>query len=407
MPLSIDRRLYIPIVAIIGTGLLLLLYTPRPSSEPAMEQQSQFPPDAQHTHEIKSRDPKECMAIIAASKFGSQSLNLPKSILGPYAARAAPNQRLVRAFGIENSFVVSDKAVSQEFRQRVEKNLHVGAEKWVEFAAMARSVATAQVAGEGERRNLFDVVQMLSMKMVRKVIWHVDEEGEGVDEKLGVLAKEVNKQWLVSKKYDEASLQAGGDVELPEKLKQVLMDVFGWDGEESKENPLNFILPGYETIWRVVLRCFLELSARGHPNSGGWTKALKDFLNTPTPAQLSPEKDVDGAQISALMISNEILRLYPPTRRIYRQFEDENGAVYSMAADIEGMHRDATVWESDPLMASFWGQTFSLPCQGEEQEATEGRWEYGGEKLPDSGVPLDTDREAYEKAELRKIATQE
>ncbi|KAF2214533.1 hypothetical protein CERZMDRAFT_110817 [Cercospora zeae-maydis SCOH1-5] len=382
------------------------------------------------------------MAIIAAKHFEGQGLDF-ENALGRYAARAAPNQRLVRAFGIENSFVVSEKEASQRFRGRVEKKLHVGAEKWVEFAEMARSVATAQISGEGESRNLFDVVQMLSMKMVRKVIWDVDQEGKGVDEKLGVLAKEVNKQWLESKKYDEAFLKAGGEVELPEKLKQVLMDVFGWDGEDRKENPLNFILPGYETIWRVVLRCFLELSARGHPNSGDWTRSLKDFLNTPTPAQLGHGVDFDGSKIYPLMIALEILRLYPPTRRVYRQFEDQNGAVYSIAADIEGMHRDAGVWQDDPLafrperwagispdaIDSRWfpfgAKPFRCPAKEKSQrvympfgvsmiailtgallEATEGRWEYSGEKLPDADVPLDTDREAYEKAELHKIKTQ-
>ena len=36
-----------------------------------------------------------------------------------------------------------------------------------------------------------------------------------------------------------------------------------WD-KSSKENPLNLILPGYETLWRVVLRCFIEVTARSH-----------------------------------------------------------------------------------------------------------------------------------------------
>ena len=31
---------------------------------------------------------------------------------------------------------------------------------------------------------------------------------------------------------------------------------------DPRENPLNWIIPAYETMWRVVLRCFLEVRFR-------------------------------------------------------------------------------------------------------------------------------------------------
>lgn len=34
-----------------------------------------------------------------------------------------------------------------------------------------------------------------------------------------------------------------------------------WDETDGTKNPFNFILPGYETMWRVVLRCFLKIVA--------------------------------------------------------------------------------------------------------------------------------------------------
>lgn len=254
--------------------------------------------------EIKSQDPVECTKIIAAKTFQSQGHDLTNN-LESYAARAQPNQRLGKAFGIKNSFVTPDREGSQKFRALVEKKLHVKEDKWNAFAAAARSIAQEQVSGEEESRSLFDVVQMLSIKMVRKVIWDVDQEEKGIDDQLRILAREINKQWLKSKKYDDEFVQAGDGVEMPDELKHALMQVFGWDGEDRKENPLNFILPGYETIWRVVLRCFIELSARHHPNSSGWVTALKDFLNNPTPEQLEHRTDVNGDQVSALMISRD------------------------------------------------------------------------------------------------------
>ncbi|PPJ59800.1 hypothetical protein CBER1_04343 [Cercospora berteroae] len=390
-------------------------------------------------HEIKSQTPAECAKIIAGRTFQGQGHHI-KNSLGAYAARACPNQRLVKAFGIENSFIVTEKQASEDFRGVVEQKIQANAPEWVDFAAVARSIALEQVSGEEESRNLFEVVQMLSIKMVRKVIWGVGEEAEGIDDQLCVLAREVNKQWLKSKKYDDAFLQAGDEVEMPEELKKALMEVFDWDGEDRKANPLNFILPGYETIWRVVLRCFIELSARYHSNSSVWVKAFKEFLDNPTPKQLKHRMGVNGDEISALMVSKEILRLYPPTRRVYRRFEDENGEAYSIAADIESMQRDASVWEGDPLTfrperwidisgedekwLPFGAKPFRCPAKqslnvyipfgvsmiavltGALLEATENRWEYSGEALPDVGIPLDTDREAYREAELRKIKSQ-
>ncbi|CAK1359182.1 unnamed protein product [Cercospora beticola] len=417
------------------TDLLLPNYTPRRLVEIIMD------PNKHHAqvHEIKSQVPAECAKIIAGRTFQGQGHDI-KNSLGPYAARACPNQRLVKAFGIENSFIVTEKKASEDFRELVEQKIQVNAPEWIDFAAVARSIAEEQVSGEGESRNLFEVVQMLSIKMVRKVIWGVGEEAEGVDDQLRVVAKEVNKQWLKSKKYDDAFLEAGDGVELPAALKQALMEVFDWDGEDRTANPLNFILPGYETIWRVVLRCFIELSARHHPNSSVWANAFKEFLNSPTPQQLKHRMGVNGDQISALMVSKEILRLYPPTRRVYRRFEDENGTAYSMAADIESMQRDASIWEGDPLTfrperwidisgedekwLPFGAKPFRCPAKqsfnvyipfgvsmiavltGALLEATENRWEYFGQALPDAGVPLDTDREAYQEAELRKIKSQ-
>jgi hypothetical protein len=43
-------------------------------------------------------------------------------------------------------------------------------------------------------------------------------------------------------------------------------------------NPMNLLLPAYETMWRVVLRCFLEIHHRGADNGNAWSDILTGYL---------------------------------------------------------------------------------------------------------------------------------
>ncbi|TKA66346.1 hypothetical protein B0A55_08245 [Friedmanniomyces simplex] len=212
-----------------------------------------------------------------------------------------------------------------------------------------------------------------------------------------------------------------------EALKEVLPQK---KVDDRKDNPLNSLLPGDETMWRVVLRCFTEVTARGHPHGSEWCDIMQAFVETPTDGQLL---HISGIQTStsASQIGKETLRLYPPTRRVYREYRTTAGEVKTVAADIEACHRDPKTWAPDPLrfrperwngmeqrdledpiFMPFSARPYSCPLKrrvpsympfglgmiallvGTLVKQTIGEWKMVG-KLPGIDELLDTERKAY------------
>ena len=132
----------------------------------------------------------------------------------------------------------------------------------------------------------------------------------------------------------------------------------------AKDNPLNLILPAYETLWRVVLRGFLEVVFRGAEAGPGWRQLLVAYLANPTSATFKRTNGLTG--IAVAFIVQETLRLYPPTRRIYRHVRHANNAdpPKLLAADIEFLHRDPKIWGKDSRVfnPSRWKKV-SKKCQ--------------------------------------------
>ena len=112
-------------------------------------------------------------------------------------------------------------------------------------------------------------------------------------------------------------------------------------GEEM--NPINLINPGYETVWRVVLRIVLEIQYRERNEvqlRELWVGTLEHFLNAEKLNRVSFGNAQRG--VSAENIVREGLRLYPPTRRVYRKLE-RDGQLLETRFDIEHAHR--AEWE--------------------------------------------------------------
>lgn len=97
-----------------------------------------------------------------------------------------------------------------------------------------------------------------------------------------------------------------------------------------------------------MLRCFLELTCRDHEHGAAWQEVLQKFLKNPNLAQLKDET-VNDSGVSATFITDETLRLYPPTRRVYRDYKNADGTVRDVSADIESAHRDESAWGEDAL----------------------------------------------------------
>ncbi|KAI4728318.1 hypothetical protein E4T49_03965 [Aureobasidium sp. EXF-10728] len=412
-------------MTVIGSGVLLdgLIY---PSQELLNS-------EAQHQQlNFRTADASECREIIKSGRAPAAS----KNTLSALEARARPNQRLKLAFGVDSCFTSSDEKSCKTFRTSVEKLLYVDEKEWIEFATTARSTAQEALDVQGDTTSLFGVVQLLTLKTMMRVLWPDRDPKQSTNEQIVTLAHEVNLQWLRSKGHnnsDNPSWLFDKQESLSNAVKAVFPD---WDEADSTENPCNLILPGYETMWRVVLRCFVEIKARHHLHAPFWERAMCNFVKKPTKQQLESPGSLYNTGVAAVHVAKETLRLYPPTRRIYREHRSTDDQLANVSADIEAMQRDPVVWQAHPNefvperwvgveegydegFMPFGAKPFNCPAKrwnnvpmpfglsiiallvGALIQVTNYDWRVSG-SFPNKECPLDTDREAYSTAVLRR-----
>ncbi|CAD0094872.1 unnamed protein product [Aureobasidium mustum] len=397
---------------------------------------TQVLPNLQSEHQsacFRTANVAECREIIKSGTGPAA----PKNTLSALEARARPNQRLKLAFGIHSCFTSSDEKSCRNFRASVEKLLYVDEKEWVNFAAVARETAKEALDGDnGDTASLFGVVQLLTLKTMLRVLWPDRDPKQSTNEQISALAHGVNMQWLRSKEAndsDDPSWLFDKQTSLKDAVKAVFPD---WVEANSNENLCNLILPGYETMWRVVLRCFVEVKARNHKQAGGWENVLKSFSKEPTKQKLEAELTQSDPRVAAVHVAKEALRLYPPTRRIYREHRDADDQKPNVSADVEAMQRDSDVWKEQPDIFKperwigkeegydqgympFGARPFNCPAKrwrnvpmpfglsmiallvGTLIEVTDAKWEIHGD-FSDKEEPLDTDREAHGAAFLQR-----
>lgn len=283
-------------------------------------------------------DPATCLNILKGQTY---DISLGINKLTFEVSRAIPNQRLVRAFRINNGFTTIDPTYAREFRGKAIQRLRdVTQGGWsrirIEVHRFARTYFKKYRSGNKGR--LDTIVQMVTLKVVLSVFFEVDEDLM-TDEAMLRIAQTINSLWIQSK--SSAGSQSGDFRTLEHFLK-----LLGLDWTNDKDNPLNMLLPVYETLWRVVARCLIEVVFRPSADPE-WFILLEAFRANPTIKNFSrPQPGQD--RVSVKFLVNEALRLYPPTRRIYRQVhlasKEEPELV---AADIEECHRLPQIWGED------------------------------------------------------------
>lgn len=103
--------------------------------------------------------------------------------------------------------------------------------------------------------------------------------------------------------------------------------------DEKISNPLNIIVPGWETMWRLVFYSLLELLR--HP---ALLEELHFELN-------NHSKSYQNCRLLERILK-ETLRLYPPTKNIYRTNITTG---QNVCISVQQIHHDKNVWGSDAL----------------------------------------------------------
>ncbi|KAI1000830.1 hypothetical protein K3495_g7366 [Podosphaera aphanis] len=271
-----------------------------------------------------------------------------RPLINSLEARAGPNQRLVEAFGIENSFTTTSPEFHREFVKRVKGILRGFSEsQWQQH-----STSISKLVGEKIYQHqhqhwqnpksicLSPLVRNISFRLVMSMFFRDKSELNLVEDNLvEPITDKINSLWKLSKISDNVSKK---EIQREKaKLFHNLSLIFGKQIFEGPENPLNIIIPAYETLWRVVYRCFLEVRFRFSPPQLLRARTrFEKFLATPN---IETMKEGNCASPSVEAIVCEALRLYPPTRRIHRKKE-----VFG-TIDVENQHRREEIWGMDAL----------------------------------------------------------
>ncbi|CAG8286927.1 unnamed protein product [Penicillium olsonii] len=327
--------------------------------------------------QFMSQDPSICRQIIAGVIQHHQCQN----IIPPNASRAIVNQPLKVAFGIDNAFTRSDDSEVSSFVTAARAKMNLSADGWFAVSRFARATtrnwsvkqcplvthSTSQLQGAmGSHINIASMAQILTLRVVLRVMFDKTDQDKICDMSILTLAQSINRAWIAQKGAQENQILRFED-DVP--MQEALFDIFGTRNIMPGNNPLNIILPSFETMWRIVLRTVLEIGFVGSAEHPEWESSVVAFAMEPTKRQfeldqnprLSSRSSSHGQNISssphdsmretfsAKHLVFESLRLYVPTRRVHRayQWSENAGSHETLSADIEGCHLRRDIWGDD------------------------------------------------------------
>ncbi|KAF4463507.1 Cytochrome P450 [Fusarium albosuccineum] len=261
-----------------------------------------------------------------------------KSLHDRLRLRAGPNARLVTTFGIYNSFTTTDETRHAEFLHRAIHTIK-SADKtaWCRVWTLANGTMDTLVShlhNRGQHAvNVERTVRILCFDAVLELLFAHTRIQPFDIEHADHVTKLINVLWLKSKKESD-ELRSVDQKHTLNSLHKALRELVS--GEEGQI--LAFIMPAYETLWRVVLLTYIHVAFRYIDT------ATTDLVHEVVEI-VSRDSGV-GAQLPPTVdnFAREALRLYPPTKRIYRA-----SPLRTLAADVESMHHDVQIWGLDAL----------------------------------------------------------
>ncbi|KAI8961245.1 hypothetical protein F5Y11DRAFT_231488 [Daldinia sp. FL1419] len=288
---------------------------PRPPSEDSLE-------SAPRSNNIAS------FAVLGNSNLKSRLM-----------ARAIPNKRLIETFGISNALTTTSVGTYRRFMAKVRPTVkEIKPGKWLRFHEAASTTLDLILAQSRGIRSVPLAILTRQLVFVSILNTFFDTNPSKVNfEEVTAATNLINRIWVESKAVPRPNLKEERRA-LEDALKQILPDRYPWT---AKENPLNIIIPAYETMWRVVLLTFITVGFRSVDQET--TDQFREVIES-VPECLESGRSEDTAT-TALNFAKEGLRLYPPTKRIYRSVPlPGTPLTKEMAADVEKCHRDPDIW---------------------------------------------------------------
>lgn len=218
--------------------------------------------------------------------------------------RAIPNERLIRAFSLTNAFVSGDSHVHNAFVGHANSLLRSAKERgWSHFQDIAIQAVEAAVHDAPHHINFDVFVQDVTLRVALVALLRADSSvSDFASDDIRVVTERITRLWSQSKKPDLIPKDL-----LPQlnyHLRRLVPDT------EAFPNPLDYVIPIWETLWRVVATTIAH--AQSDPLS---LAAFADIHVLPTQEQF---KMFNGSTPSAEAIIMENMRLHPPSKHITR-----------------------------------------------------------------------------------------
>ncbi|KAH9173075.1 cytochrome P450 [Lactarius sanguifluus] len=261
-------------------------------------------------------------------------------------ARARPNARLVRSFGLQNTFVSADSLVRKQFVARTQEILRQHTRYLADFPNVVRGIVAKSALRlrppPCQPSISFAIfIQVVTLRVVVESLMggNIPEDSDGGTV---FVVEAINDLWTLSKKYHDGAAPP----QLATLLESLNAYLHTWIPERY-ERPLDFVIPAYETMWRVVAA---TVARAIHDRDA--CAAFSAFLESPREDQFVRFEDVQQPSVEAFIC--EVLRLHPPSRRLARAAPSGLGFQFSLwahdtthIANIEALHQDTEIWGSD------------------------------------------------------------
>jgi hypothetical protein len=270
--------------------------------------------------------------------------------------RSTPNARLQRVFDIDNIFTASTLERARRFKTEASHvlvrashwNGQTKTDDWTSLIALMDRTIVYDIQRLGSTFHLDTLVRNVTLRLSIEYLFAGQVQHDLDNFPIESIATAINLLWIDSKNITDLTAPLSDDVaQRKDQLFADLQQMITFDPTDSTQNPLNLILPAYETMWRVVKMGFLELYLRDdlHKDSAAqvWIETLQAYKDGTVSFSL---KD-NSSKFCAKDVVKEILRLYPPARHVYRRYPgDEKDKI----ADIEMCQRLKPLGGEDPLV---------------------------------------------------------